>query len=39
MLSGTAWADIQAERKQRREFAAAAGVVGVLLLLGAALIS
>jgi eukaryotic-like serine/threonine-protein kinase len=39
LLSGTAWADIQAERKQRQEFATAAGVVGVLLLLGAALSS
>lgn len=39
MLSGTSWAGIQVERKHCREFATAAGVVGALVLLGAALSS
>jgi serine/threonine protein kinase len=37
MLRGVRWADIQTERKQRRELAAAACVIGGLVFLGKAL--
>jgi serine/threonine protein kinase len=36
MLGGTAWTDIQADRKRRKTFLTAAGVVGGLILLGKA---
>lgn len=37
MLGGTPWVDIQAERKRRKDFLTAAGVLGGLILLVAAL--
>jgi len=39
MLGGAQWADIQAARKQRQQVAAVACVVGLVVLLGAALTS